>query len=107
MKWWLQVFFCCICFAKQSSSSGIYFKIRQLESIPLTNPEPLSGVHSQMECILKCRQSLSKKKNAFYMKKDGKCFCVSDEVSENGIGFGELTGNLISEVCIFLKLCLY
>ena len=41
------------------------------------------------------------------MKKDGKCFCVSDEVSENDIGFGDLTGNLISEVCIFLKLCLY
>ena len=106
MKWLLQVLFCCVYLTKQSSSSGSYLEIKKLENVSLTNTEELSGVHSQMQCVLKCRRKFPSKKNIFHSN-DGKCFCVSDEVSTSEIGVGVLNGNLILEVCKFMKLYLF
>ena len=97
MRWSWRVFFCCVCFAKQSWSLGSFYKTKQFENVSLTNTEQLSGVHSQMECIMRCQQSTSEKKNAFHTS-NGKCFCVSDEISECEIGVGVLNGNLFSQV---------
>ena len=104
MKWLCQVlFYCCICFTKQSSASGRCFENKQLENISLTNTEQLSGVHSQMQCIMRCQRSTSEKKNAFHTD-NGKCFCVSDEISESELGVGVLNGNLFSQVFIYIFL---
>ena len=86
----------CWCCYWLFTSAGKYFDIKKLENVSFTSTEQLNGVHSQLECILKCQLSRfpTEQRNAFYTN-DGKCFYVTD----NGIAFdGELNGNLISQV---------